>query len=59
MKSSALKQNTKESCLTLIKNTLSNTDESKEKIYINTLSPGFNYGNKKGQIITPKKCILL
>ncbi len=29
------------------------------RIYINTLVPGFNYINQLGELITPKKCILL
>lgn len=30
-----------------------------DRIYINTLMPGFNYTNHLGELITPKKCILL
>jgi hypothetical protein len=29
------------------------------KIYINTLIPGFNYSNSKGETIIPHNCILL
>ena len=59
MKSTALKHNSKESYLKLVKNSLNSIGESKEKIYINTLTPGFSYSNDKGQVITPNKCILL
>lgn len=30
-----------------------------KRIYINTLIPGFSYKNNLGEIIKPKKCVLL
>lgn len=62
MKSSALKQNIKEPFLKLIKNSSTKQPMLKtnnNRIYINTLMPGFNYIDKIGNIITPKKCALL
>lgn len=62
MKSSALKQHNKESHLKLVKNSIGKQHSLKnsiERIYINTLIPGFNYRDKAGNVITPKNCALL
>ncbi len=62
MKSSALKQNIKEPYLKLVKNSSTKQPMLKtdnERIYINTLMPGFNYIDKVGNLIIPKKCALL
>ena len=62
MKASALKQNSKEPHLKLVKNNTSKKQVLKtnsERIYINTLIPGFNYINHVGDLITPKKCALI
>jgi len=62
MKSSALKQDIKEPYLKLVKNSIikqSMLKNDTKRIYINTLMPRFNYIDKVGNIITPKKCALL
>lgn len=61
MKSSALKQNSKEPHLKLVKNSIKKQVliTNNERIYINTLIPGFNYINHLGNLITPKKCALI
>ncbi len=59
MNSAQLKQNTQESLLKVIKNSLIGKTGFDAKIYINTLFPGFSYKNGKGKTITPRKCILL
>lgn len=59
MKSTSLKQNTQEPNLKVVKSSLNNTTGFDAKIYINTLFPGFSYVNVQGQVITPRKCILL
>ena len=54
MKSTPM-HNTQESHLKLIKNnTLRNKKRSIERIYINTLIPGFEYLNNLGETITKK-----
>ena len=59
MKSSLI-QNTQESHLKLIKNNAPrNKKRSSERIYINTLIPGFQYLNNLGETVTPKSCSLL
>jgi len=62
MKSSALKQHTKESHLKLVKNSSTKKQVLKtdnQRIYINTLIPGFNYINHIGNLVIPKKCALI
>ena len=58
MKSNTLKQISKEPHL----NSIDDKQQLKTKInriYINTLVPGFNYINQVGKLITPHKCFLL
>ena len=59
MNSTTLKQNTQESHLKVIQGSLNRKTGFDEKIYINTLFPGFSYVNELGKTITPRKCILL
>ena len=62
MKSTSENATFLKSHLTLIKSGFANKktqNENINRIYINTLIPGFNYTNQLGELITPKKCILL
>jgi hypothetical protein len=62
MKASPLKQTDKAPYLKIVNNNWSKKRTSTEqvkRIYINTLIPGFNYLNHNGELITPKKCVLL
>ena len=62
MKATPLKQKDSVPYLKIVNNSLSKKRTSAKqvkRIYINTLIPGFNYLNHKGELITPKKCILL
>lgn len=57
-----LKQTDTTPFLKVVNNTLAKTNaitEQVNRIYINTLMPGFNYINSEGESITPKKCALL
>lgn len=40
-------------------NTRVKMNNKNNKLVINTISPGFNYKNKKGEIVTPKVSVLL
>ncbi|MBI9041255.1 hypothetical protein [Lutibacter sp.] len=63
MKTTSTKATILKSHLTLIKSDfiskITKIDNTTKRIYINTLMPGFNYTNHLGELITPKKCILL
>jgi hypothetical protein len=60
MKSTSENATFLKSHLTLIKSGFAKKKtENINRIYINTLIPGFNYTNQLGELITPKKCILL
>ena len=45
--------------LKVVKSKIKRTKKNLDQLYINTLSPGFNYKNEKGEIMSPKKCALL
>ncbi len=59
MKATSLQNSHKESHLKVIKNSVKINKKAVKRIYINTLIPGFNYINNLGEIITPRKCVLL
>ena len=59
MKSASLKSRNQTSYLKLVKSNAKIEEIAVTRIYINTLIPGFSYKNNLGEIITPKKCILL
>ncbi|WP_457617420.1 hypothetical protein [Lutibacter sp.] len=61
MKATSLKRNDAQPHLKIVNNNISAGRKKKinHKLYINTLMPGFNYTNHLGQVITPKKCVLL
>lgn len=56
MKASTLKQSTNNSYLKLVK---SNMNTKINRIYINTLVPGFNYLNHMNKLVTRKNCALI
>jgi len=62
MKSTSENATFLKSHLTIIRSGVANKKTQTKiinRIYINTLIPGFNYVNQLGELITPKKCILL
>jgi len=59
MKSASLGSRNQTSYLKLVKSNVKIEEIAVVRIYINTLIPGFSYQNNLGEIITPKKCILL
>ena len=61
MKAASLKQDTTISHLKLVNNTINKNVSNmiNEKIYINTLTPNFNFTNHKTELVTPNKCALL
>jgi hypothetical protein len=63
MKSSPLKVN-QQTQMRVVNNRKSITKNTKtkkqlSKIYINTLTPKFNYSNSEGEIIVPQNCAML
>ena len=56
MNTASLPQKPQESHLKVLKNL---NKQIKEKIYVNTLFPGFSYVNHKGETIAPRNYILL
>ncbi len=62
MKSTSKKLTALDSHLKLIKSNSESKKPNKKvinRIYINTLMPDFKYANHLGELITPKKCVLL
>jgi len=62
MKSTSQKLTVLDSHLKLVMSSFESKDSNKEavnRIYINTLIPGFTYVNHLGELSMPKKCILL
>ncbi|WP_372793027.1 hypothetical protein [Lutibacter sp.] len=62
MKSAISNQIRKETYLKVVKNNVNNTTTLKSninRIYINTLMPGFNYIDNVGNLITPRNCALI
>lgn len=62
MKAMQLKQTENTPFLKVVNNSLAKTSaipEQVNRIYINTLMPGFNYTNSAGESITPNKCVSL
>jgi len=59
MKSTPLHSNIEKIHLKVIKNSNKRNKKATNRIYINTLIPGFSYTNHLGETITPKKCSLL
>jgi len=59
MKSTPLKNSIIQPHLKVIKNGAKRKKPIKSKLYINTLMPDFSFTNHNGEIIHPKKCILL
>ncbi|WP_372746351.1 hypothetical protein [Lutibacter sp.] len=62
MKSSSVKSIQKETQLKVVNNTLhkkSFMPTANNRIYINTLIPGFSFINHNKEIVTGKNCILL
>ena len=59
MNTTSLHNSNQESHLKVIKNTSKRTKKALNRIYINTLVPGFSYMNSIGETIMPKNCILL
>jgi len=62
MKATQLQQIESLNFLKVVNNSLNNTTAITKKvnrIYINTMMPGFNYVNQLGEVVTPQNCILL
>ena len=62
MKATQLQQIESINFLKLVNNNLNKTTvltENINRIYINTMVPGFNYINQLGEVVSPKNCILL
>ena len=62
MKSTQLQQIESINFLKVVNNSLNKTIAPVEKvnrIYINTLIPGFNYINHLGEVVSPNKCAFL
>ncbi|MDO9038125.1 MAG: hypothetical protein Q7U59_07245 [Lutibacter sp.] len=62
MKATQLQQIESINFLKVVNNSLNNATALTKKvnrIYINTMMPGFNYINKLGEVVTPQKCVLL
>lgn len=62
MKATQLQQIESLNFLKVVNNSLNNTTaltKKVNKIYINTMMPGFNYINQLGEVVTPQKCVLL
>ncbi|HCE53711.1 MAG: hypothetical protein ACYCZ2_15100 [Lutibacter sp.] len=62
MKATQLQEIESINFLKVVNNSLTNsTDLTKKanRIYINTMMPGFNYINQFGEVVTPHRCALL
>lgn len=62
MKATQLQQIERLNFLKVVNNSLNNSTAINNKVnrvYINTMMPGFNYINQLGEVVTPQKCILL
>jgi|GEM_PF-1016088 hypothetical protein len=62
MKATQLQQIESINFLKVVNSSLGKTSavaEQVQRIYINTLIPGFNYINSAGESVSPKKCALL
>ncbi len=62
MKATQLQQIESINFLKVVNNSLNSTPAQENKanrIYINTLIPGFNYINKLGEVVRPQKCAFL
>lgn len=59
MKATPLKNNNNETQFKVIRNSANNFKQAIERIYINTLTPGFEYKNAEGELVNPHNCILL
>jgi hypothetical protein len=59
MKSTPLHNNPEKTHLKVIKNTNKRKKKATNRIYINTLIPGFSYRNHLGETILPNNCSLL
>lgn len=62
MKATQLQQIESINFLKVVNNSLSKTNATTEKvnrIYINTLMPGFSYINQLGEVVKPQNCALM
>ncbi|HEY9169078.1 MAG TPA: hypothetical protein VIN72_06295 [Lutibacter sp.] len=62
MKAKQFKQNDNSPYLTVVNNSIGKKitlSEEVNRININTLIPGFNYINHKGDVVSPKNAVLL
>ena len=62
MKATQLQQIKSINFLKLVNNNLNKTTvltEKANRLYINTLMPGFSYINKLGEVVSPQNCILM
>ncbi len=53
------RKNQEEPHLKVIKSSKSKIKDAVKRVYINTLTPSFNFRNSKGEVITPQSYILL
>ena len=54
-----IQENQQEPHLKVIKNSKGKIKNTVKRLYINTLTPGFNFRNSNGEVITPQSYNLL
>ena len=54
-----IQENQQEPHLKVIKNSKGEINNTVKRLYINTLTPSFNFINSKGEVITPQSYNLL